>query len=221
MTTASASDLVEELPVLQRLALAYAPAPVRLPTLALFALDTRLAAILRAAREPMLAQLRLAWWREQLKADVATWPEGEPLLASLRSWEGRLPVLAALVDGWEAMTGAAPLPADALLALAEARGRAFAALADLAGVAEQAVVAGETGTAWALADLANRLTHPDERRLALDLAQARVPSRSRLSCRLRPLTVLHGLALRSPGQDRSAPAITSWLAALRLGLLGR
>jgi hypothetical protein len=35
-------------------------------TLALLALDARLAAILRGRREPIAAQLRLAWWREML-----------------------------------------------------------------------------------------------------------------------------------------------------------
>lgn len=219
---ATGSQLIEELPVLQRLALAYAPAPVRSATLALFALDARLAAILRAAREPMLAQLRLAWWREQLGTDAAAWPGGDPLLAILRGWEGELPALRALADGWEAMTGAAPLPAEALLALADARGDAFAALARLAGVEEQSAAARQTGTAWALADLAARLTHPDERSLARELAQAKAVRGVVLPRRLRPLVVLHGLAVRSLRQeDGAATSPGDMLAALRLGLLGR
>jgi len=58
--------LVASLPTASRLALAYAPAKARLQTLALFALDTRLAGLLRNSSEPMLAQLRLSWWRETL-----------------------------------------------------------------------------------------------------------------------------------------------------------
>ena len=52
-------ELAETIPVFQRLALSYGARPARLPTLSLFALDARLADVLRSASEPMLAQLRL------------------------------------------------------------------------------------------------------------------------------------------------------------------
>lgn len=212
--------LIGELPVLQRLALAYAPQSSRDHWLGLLALDSRLATILRAAREPMLAQLRLAWWREQLRTDPSAWPEGEPLLALLKRWEGRREALVALVDGWEAMTGAAPLPANALLALAEARGAAFAALAEQTGAANRRDAAARLGRNWAVADLAARLSDTAEQRLAGELAQALDWSAPRLSGSLRPLAVLHGLAARSVrgGGDQG---LGTMLAALRLGLLGR
>lgn len=216
------SPILEELPVLQRLALAYAPASVREPTLALFALDTRLGAILRGAREPMLAQLRLAWWREQLRSDPATWPSGDPLLAALQSWAGGREALAGLVglvDGWEALTGAAPLPAAALDSLADARGDAFAALAVLVGAGRDREAARRLGRGWALADLASRLSHPDERQAAARLAAAEPPGGTWVSRRMRPLAVLSGLARRrSQGDGLSRTAV---LAALRIGLLGR
>lgn len=72
------------------------------------------------------------------------------------------------------MTGDAPLPAEPLLALAQGRGAAFAGLAELAGVPEHGAAAAELGTSWALADLAVRLSHPDERELARALAAERV-----------------------------------------------
>lgn len=217
------ADLLAELPVLQRLALAYAPADVREPTLALLALDTRLAAILRAAREPMLAQLRLAWWREQLKVEPAAWPRGEPLLTVLRSWEGRRETLVALVDGWEAMTGEAPLPASALESLARARGDAFAALADLLDAGRDREAARDLAIEWALGDLAAHLGNPEERRAADALARARPWRRARLSRKLRPLVVLHGLAARAAKRagDDGARSPATLLAAVRLGLLGR
>lgn len=218
-----AESLVEELPIVQRLALSYAPAAAREPTIALLALDTRLAAILRAAREPMLAQLRLAWWREQLRMDPATWPRGAPLLAILQSWASRREALGALVDGWEAMTGAVPLPATALETLAAARGGAFAALAELVGAGDDGAEAMRLGENWALADLATHLSHPEERACARTLAEARDWRRARLSRKLRPLVILHGLATRSlrlsSGEAALAPA--TLLAAMRLGLLGR
>lgn len=217
------ADLLAELPVLQRLALAYAPGDAREPTLALLALDTRLAAILRAAREPALAQLRLAWWREQLKVVPSAWPRGEPLLAALRSWEGRCDVLVALVDGWEAMTAEAPLPASAFESLARARGDAFAALADLLDVGSDRDTARSVAIDWALADLAAHLSNPEERRTAGELARARPWLRLRLSRKLRPLIVLHGLAARAAKRlgDGNARSPAMLLAAVRLGLLGR
>ena len=85
-----------------RLALAWAPRHARPATLALFALDTRLAGFLRRATEPLPVQMRLAWWRDTLGAPPSAWPRGDPLLDELRTWaapEG----LVALVDGWEGL----------------------------------------------------------------------------------------------------------------------
>jgi phytoene synthase len=197
------------------LALAYGPRRAREPTLALLALDQRLAGIVRHSHEPMLAQLRLAWWREQLKAEATGWPLGEPLLAALKSWQGRHSTLGALVDGWELLTGPAPLPAAALDGFAEGRGDAFAALAEVTGAGDDRAKVRELGRAWALADLAAHIAHPEERQVAVALAEAaRAP---RLSRGMRTLTVLYGLARR---QQRGLSPGTL-LAAMRLGLLGR
>jgi phytoene synthase len=180
----------------------------------LLALDTRLAGIVRNSHEASLAQLRLAWWREQLRGDAQAWPRGEPLLAALKSWTGRHAALVALVDGWEYLTGPVPLPATDIAAFAQGRGEAFAGLAAVLGADRAPVLA--LGRRWALADLAARVAHPDERAAAQALlaAEHRAP---RVARSLRPLTVLHGLAVR--GRDRQSPS--AWLAAVRLGLLGR
>jgi len=211
--TAPAS-LTEELPIRQRLALSYAPAATRQPLLALLALDQRLARIVRASHEPMLAQLRLAWWREQLGSDGAGWPEGELLLAALRSWGGGHGALLPLVDGWEGMTGAAPLPAEAFDRLAQARAAGFAALGE--GDALRA------GRNWALADLAAHLGNAEERATVLVLAEAQDWRRPRLPRSLRPLAVLHALAARGLRRgredDRMPPGDLA--VAMRVGLLG-
>lgn len=212
---------IDEMPILRRLALSYAPPAARGPTLALLALDTRLAAILRAAREPMMAQLRLAWWREQLKADAAAVPAGDPLLSALLSWGPRREILAELVDGWEALTAAAPLPVEAFLALADARGAAFGVLAEVVGVPRDREQAARLGRRWALFDLTAHLGDPEERRRAAMLAEATDRGQIRLGRRMRPLVVLDGLAgrafRRGDGPNRSGDL----LAAMRLGLLGR
>ena len=220
--SAAPPGLVEQLPPVQRLALAYAPSAARGPTLALLALDCRLAGILRHSHEAMLVQLRLAWWREQLASDGAAWPEGEPLLAAMRSWNGSHPSLACLVDGWENLTGPAPLPASALAAFAEGRGAAFAALAGCLGHPRHAATALRLGRNWALADLAARVSHAGERGQARALAAAQDWRWSRLPRSLRPLAVLHGLAASRAGKARwdEGISLATLPLSMRIGLLG-
>lgn len=214
--------LIETLPLIERLALAYAPARARLPTLALFALDTRLAGLLRNSREPMLAQLRLAWWRENLERTGADWPTGEPLLAALRSWNGRHTALTALVDGWEALTGPAPLPRDALQSMIEGRGEAFVALSYALGRSEEVELARELGRKWAMADLATRIRNPDERAAVLAIRSEERSGRPRVSRSLRPLLILAALAERrlEKGDEAATRSPRALLHAMRLGLLG-
>ncbi|PZQ54961.1 MAG: hypothetical protein DI555_09810 [Novosphingobium pentaromativorans] len=212
--------LLPALPQTMRLALAYAPPSARLQTLALLALDQRLAGLLRHSREPMMAQIRLAWWRETLERDAAEWPEGEPLLAALRSWNGGHRALVALVDGWEALTGEAPLAPEALEEMVDGRAAAFAGLAAALGRDAEAEAARSLGRRWALADLATKLNHPGESVVVRRLAQAEQGRSVRVSRALRALAVLEGLArdnLASGGQG-SARTV---LKAMRIGLLGR
>jgi phytoene synthase len=215
--------LVQSLPAVSRLALAYAPGSARMPTLALFALDARLAGILRHSREPMMAQLRLSWWRESLDRDHQEWPDGEPLLAALRSWDGGHNALGALVDGWEALTGAAPLAGPALEAMALGRAEAFSALAHALGREDEAQAAHRLGHQWGLADLAMRLGDAQERATAASLARAQMSRPVRVSRHLRPLLVVHGLAHRRlhKGAEAAALSPAAVLKAMRLGLLGR
>jgi phytoene synthase len=212
--------LLPALPQTMQLALAYAPSRAKLPTLALLALDQRLAGLLRHSREPMMAQIRLAWWRETLGREAAEWPEGEPLLAALRSWNGGHCALVALVDGWEALTGEAPLAPESLEGMVDGRAAAFAGLAEALDRRNEADAARALGRRWALADLATKLNHPGESVVVKRLAQAERGHAPRVSRTLRPLAVLEGLArdnLASGGQG-SARTV---LKAMRIGLLGR
>lgn len=214
----SDDSLLQTLPMASRLAMSYAPAAVRSQTLGLLALDARLAGVLRHSREPMLAQLRFSWWREVLAGDSTAWPEGEPLLGLLRGWDGNHAALVALVDGWEALTGPAPLDADALGQMAAGRGAAFAGLAVVAGRPDAGAAAAEAGRRWALADLATRLAHPRERETAARLAAESGPA-PRLPRALRPVMVLDALARRRR-MDEQGHSPRALLAALRIGLLG-
>lgn len=146
----------------QALALAYAPAAARGAMSALLTLDRRLGAVLRGAREPMLAQVRLTWWFEALERLDRQPPPAEPVLQALsrealpRGVAGA--ALAAMVDGWEALLED-PIGDETLLMHARGRGgRLFKMLATACGATDaQAGVAGE---GWALADLAANLSEP-------------------------------------------------------------
>ncbi|EIZ80322.1 hypothetical protein WSK_1115 [Novosphingobium sp. Rr 2-17] len=222
---ASTNDdvLVQMLPSAERLALVYAPQSARLPTLALFALDARVAGLLRNSREPMLAQLRLSWWRETLRQDAEKWPQGDPILSALRTWNGAHTELVALIDGWESLTGPAPLGPEALDGMARGRGDAFAALARVLGRLKDVEAARSLAREWALADLGMRLSNPAEREAARTLLMNTPRTQARLPRPLRPLLVLHGLARRRLAREEHGAAIspTAMLKALRLGLLGR
>lgn len=73
---------------------------------ALWALAARLTRLLIEAREPLIAQIKLAWWRDMaamIASDPGALPKGEPLLAELRATWGGQAGLDALVDAAEAM----------------------------------------------------------------------------------------------------------------------
>ncbi len=202
------ADFLNGLPVERRLALSYAPARSRTLWLGLFALDERLRAIVSDAREPMLAQIKLAWWREELEKPFAQRRKGEALLALLDAWEDEAPGLAALVDGWELLLGGELLEEAEFAAALRSRAAACLALAKQLQI--PALRVAEAAEGWAAADFApmTATTIPrDWRRISLPRE-------------LRPLQVLYGLAARRQGNVPLITGPTSALAAVRLGLLG-
>jgi len=175
----------------RRLALLYVPLAVRPGIAALFALDERLGRIVAGTREPMLAAIRLAWWREAVERLRRERTPDEPLLQALadavvaHGVDGT--VLARIVEGREA------LPQDAGVEAHGGRGAAlFEAAAMLLGGESDAAVA-NAGAAWALVDLA---FHDSVRSRAEEvLAAARsLRGPARWPRRLRPLGMLAALA---------------------------
>jgi phytoene synthase len=209
-----------QLPPLSRLALAYAPRSSREDWLSLLTLDARLAGIVRTAREPMLAQLRLAWWRDRLSSDPSTWPKGEPLLARLAGWGESAQSLSALADGWEGLLGDAPLPADALAEFARGRAGAVRALALRHGADSEA--AAQVASRWALADLALHLGDPVEQDTVRDLLMKCAGGQA-MPKALRPLAVMAKLNERAVRKGASDALFGpgALLAAIRAGLFGR
>lgn len=209
--------LLEALAPERRLALAYAPRRARADWLAVLALDARLGAVIVHAREPLIGQVRLAWWRERFGEDPGRWPTGEPLLAALRGWGAELPALAALVDAWEALLADAPRPAQVFAELGDARAEVLGALAGRLGQGGAVGPLRAAARQWSRADLLCRLTDPAERSAVEQLAQ---PVESpRLPRAMRPLAVLVTLAGRTARRGEARPG--DLLAALRIGLFGR
>lgn len=86
------------------------PRDRRAAVTALWALSARLTRLLGEAREPLIGQIKLAWWRDMMAlvaADPGALPKGEPLLADLSATWGGTDGLDALVDAAEAMLLAA------------------------------------------------------------------------------------------------------------------
>lgn len=209
------AELIESLPLAQRLALSYAPRASRPATLALLALDARLAGIVRGGGEVVIAQMKLAWWRDRLAQPPREWPAGEPLLAALRDNFAQPSALVPLVDGWEQLLADR---LDRAVINDFAAGRA-AAWQQVGGSGKAAQAARE----WALVDLALNLGQEDERAEVLAAARSQPWRRANLPRALRALAVLHSLArrcLRGNGRDLlQGPA--AMFAAMRVGILGR
>ena len=222
MATFPAAATPDLLPVVQRFALAYAPRRSRAAVLALWLLDQRLAGVLQAQGEVMIAQIKLAWWRDRLGESPAQWPAGEPLLALLAS--SNLPAMACvpLVNGWERLLEP-DLTAGAVDEFAVGRAAAWAALANAVGTEKAAGAAALAAREMAYLDLALHLGTPAEAQAARALALACKWATPRLPRTLRPLVVLHGLAARAlrRGDAELLPDWRAGLTGLRFGLLGR
>jgi phytoene synthase len=159
----------------RRIAIGHAPPRLRPALETLFALDDRLAGIVRATREPMIGQMRLTWWHDALTRLDNDAAPAEPLLRDL---QGRvLPggitgqALAGMIDGWEELIVAEMLDAAALERYAALRGGRLFALAGRLLGGESTVLAA-AGEGWALNDLAANISTPDTARLAQNLADA-------------------------------------------------
>ncbi|MXO59634.1 hypothetical protein GRI89_08780 [Altererythrobacter salegens] len=173
---------------------------------------------MRNAHEPLLAQVRIAWWRDRLGEPPGNWPQGDPVLDQLRGW--RSPeALVSLVDGWEGLVDEA-LDAGVIERFAAGRTAAFAALADELGVRDAA--AAQAGRNWALADLAANLSDPAERERVIAMASREDADLPRQP-ELRPLAILGALGRRSivRGGRPLLEGRGAALVAMRVGMFGR
>jgi len=203
---------------LRDLAFSYAPADRRAGLKALFALDAALGHVLRTTREPMVGQIRLAWWREALTALDAAPPPGEPVLQALAAEVLPRGVtgmdLAQLADGWEPLLGT--IDAAAVDAHAAWRGAHLFGLAgDLLGVPETGRLR-DAGSFWALADLSSHLSDSE----SAQLVRARFVglSAGRWSRAARPLAALALIAAR---EASGTVGVSTVFRLFRLRVTGR
>jgi 15-cis-phytoene synthase len=124
----------EDLAPPARLALAYAPKRVRAAWELVLRFDTRFAGIVGASSEPIIGQMKLAWWRDAIGAAPSMRPKGEPLLSELS--EIGNPELdrsaADLVDAWEPLVATEEWTSHMVQRFSQDRGAAvFGAYAKL------------------------------------------------------------------------------------------
>jgi 15-cis-phytoene synthase len=201
----------------QQLCLAYAAARFREPLAALFRIDEHLAQIALGAREPMVARIKLAWWREQGFArgigDLAA--ELETLCAASNK---SLVLLGRIAEGWDALIAADEDKAQALADYAKERGGALLELAvhlsganstserDDAGQAwdDAGQPWTDAGQAWALCDVSYRHSDVDLATLARSEARAlfRIMDVSALRSLPLPLGILAILARSDATRNR-------------------
>lgn len=204
-----------------RLALGYARPVSRQVYAALFDLEMQLARMVCSNGEPMLRQIKLAWWREQLDTLGET-SHSNPLLRSLAShWRTQRSSLVEMVDGWETLLmQAGERDLELCIRRRSAGYEAAAKLLD-APVADADIAV--TIRWWLAADLLGCPTEGSERAILLRLAQSWPGALPRLPAALRPFSVLASLGQRAVLRGGAPPLShrTDALAAARVGLLGR
>lgn len=210
----------DHLPPEAELAIAWSAPKVRASLTTALQLDRRLARIVARTTEPMLGQMRLAWWREALGKPVAERPRGDVVLDAIGAhWQGRESALAAMVDAWEVLVTAEALGPAEIASFAAGRGAFFSALQDdpSATGAARAVLAGQR---WALADAAAGVSDAEERAALIAAGLALAGQGGRMPSGSRGLAVLDALAaraLQSGGQPLMAGRGAS-LVALRAAI---
>lgn len=222
--------MVAELDADRALALAYVPTSARPAIDALWRLDVALGAVLAGAREPLLSQIKLTWWRDALEKLDLERPPAEPVLEAIAAKV--LPAgvsgsaLSSMEEGWTVLLSQDPLTVSDLASYSAARGgllfRYSAAI--LAGGLSPEME--EAGEGWALVDLA-RHSNPQDAAASLGLARERLAAGAGIvwPSALRPLGMLAALARRDldrgiePFEDHGAPG--RMLRMLRHRLTGR
>jgi phytoene synthase len=147
----------------QRLAIAYAPLQFRDAFALLLQVDARFAELVAKSSEPLIGQMKLAWWRDAIAAEPDRRPKGEPLFERLGATSGLslAPSLTMLVDAWESLL-VDPTGEGGRADFAKARSAAiFGSYANWVGSQDDLRLLGEE---WALVDVfgVSAVVHPEK-----------------------------------------------------------
>lgn len=211
-------DAITLLPY-QQLSLAYAKAKNRRRYRFLFAFDNRLAEIIRSTTEPLIAQMRLAWWRDILKVAPDSRPQGEPLIALLNKiaiTPYDVMALEQLLDGWEAVIQDFPWDKSQFEIYSKARGQAFF----LFGLSEEKLSSSQSlvAQAWALWDFARHCSNATTRAAAFQRCSHILNSQGRVKLDRsgRPLSILYYLMAYDVRKTELSSDLHTPLNALRI-----
>jgi 15-cis-phytoene synthase len=201
----------DELSADQRLALAYGASASRAGLTAVFWLDRILGRAVASASQPLIGQVRLAWWREQCRAIANAGEVRDPCLISIRGLvrEGRISEarLEGLVDSWEVMLDDVSDPEALLAQFGMGRGTAvFGMAAGIVGCAfaDVMVTAGKT---WALVDFARRAGSLPLAERAFAIAAETTGSALNLPRAMRVCAILTRFAERDISRGSKVPIV--------------
>lgn len=150
----------------------YAPAGARAALFALHGLDLELAAVVVGTTEPMIGQIRLAWWREACESLDRGVVPAQPLLQLIaaellpRGISGT--AVAKVEDRWLDMIGTKDIPATHVIG----GGQLFAIAAQLLG--GDAVLGDRLGRAWVTGDMSGLPSIPSSLRPLFGLVRLAV-----------------------------------------------
>lgn len=206
------------------------PQAARAKMAALWSLADRLTKLLDEVREPLIGQIKLAWWRDMmalLASNTDALPKGEPLLAELQQhWRGQAG-LEALVDAAEALM-LGENDADRTRAAADFGGQLFVLTSrswhDPQGPLKAArqEAQREAGARWGLLWAAFIYRGGDEASVLLDAAaHAARPGVSLFGPRGKALVMLDRLAGQIAASGGARDDRCEGLILLRIGLFGR
>ena len=181
----------------KKLSLIYARADLRDVFGVMLALDERLSEIMARTSEPMIGQIRMAWWNDVIAKPTSERPAGEPLLAIVSAVEAahkaqdiKGPMIA-LVEAWSMLLANEIWASQLLMEFAEKRYLAiFGALISAGALNNrQNADVRSLGLWWALRDL-RRHCHNDAQLRSVETVELPQREIKHLPRILRPLTIL-------------------------------
>ncbi len=193
----------------QKLALVYTDTKFRDAFALFMAFDLRLRHLVQNAHEPIIAQMKFAWWHDVMAKPASARPKGEPLIAAFSELEngeyGAIirQSMTQLLDAWELMLGSEEQSAEEFDRSIQLRAAAiFGGYATMVGAYAETIRS--LGYAWARAEIDPH---------AAPILRTQLQSLGRITSTFRPLSLLSwGVLLQSFSAEQNR------LGSLRKGI---